>query len=253
MNFFRSSKPLPVSPPTLQETAQENIGKELEALYDSLFALAGLTEQQLATALLALRDLQADTAEQVLVQQAQVENLAWQMQEAMSFLFTYQNLHLADTRVILTILAISSELQKINAETKRLARVVLRLQRLATQMPRLPLQEVGEYAAQMLQAVFDAAVRRDVDLAWQVVEQDSLLDKDYVLLVRRVEAIMIEDADKVAAAVECLWALRALEQIGDYSRNIGEQVIYLLSGKMPRTPQAMLDQSTTVEKMEKNA
>lgn len=248
MNFFRSSKPLPAPPSPVQETPEENISKELEALYDSLFALAGLTEQQLADALLALRDLQAETAEQVLAQQAQVQNLLWQMQEAMSFLFTYQNLRLADTRLILTILTISSELQKISAETKRLARVVLRLQRLATQMPRLPLQEVGEYAAQMLHAVLDAAVRRDVDLAWQVVEQDSLLDKDYVFLVRRLQTIMIEDAEKVAAAVECLWALRALEQIGDYSRNIGEQVIYLLSGKMVRNSALLTEKPSTVEK-----
>jgi phosphate transport system protein len=248
MNFFRSGKLLTPSVPTAQDNLEESIDKELEALYDSLFALAGLIEQQLAEALLALRDLQVDVAERVIAHQVEVQHLAWQMQEAMSFLFTYQNLRLSDTRLLLTILAISAELQKINAETKRLARVVLRLQLLATQMPRLPLQEIGEYAAQMLHAVLDAAVRRDVELAWQVFDQDSLLDKDYVLLVRRLQTIMIEDADKVAAAIECLWALRALEQIGDYSRNIGEQVIYLLSGKMVHSSALLAEKPKTAEK-----
>jgi phosphate transport system protein len=56
---------------------------------------------------------------------------------------------------------------------------------------------------------------------------------------------MMEDPRTISTALEMIWVAKAIERIGDHSKNIAEQVIYIVKGTDVR--------HTTVEELEREA
>ena len=63
------------------------------------------------------------------------------------------------------------------------------------------------------------------------MRNDDNIDIEYKSAIREMITYMIEDPRSISRAMNLMWALRALERIGDHARNIAEQVIYLVHGK----------------------
>ena len=70
----------------------------------------------------------------------------------------------------------------------------------------------------------------DLDLAVEVVREDSNVDKEYGSAMRSLVTFMMEDPRDIGPILNEMWALRSLERIGDHASNIAEHVVYLVRG-----------------------
>ena len=83
----------------------------------------------------------------------------------------------------------------------------------------------------MLANAVDAFDRFDVKAAMSTLEEDAQIDLDYKTALRELVTYMMEDPRSISRAINILWVVRSLERIGDHSKNLCEQIVYVVKGK----------------------
>ncbi|HEX5011890.1 MAG TPA: PhoU domain-containing protein [Planctomycetota bacterium] len=107
----------------------------------------------------------------------------------------------------------------------------------------LPLrfERMTEIVRAMLHDALDALVHRKAQLARRVLEQDPEINEIHKEHFGLLQDTMKASPDSVEAAVDLLSASRQIERIGDQTKNIAEDVVFLIEGQVirhQRTPPA---------------
>jgi phosphate transport system protein len=97
---------------------------------------------------------------------------------------------------------------------------------------------MAEVAASSLDRALDAIENFDVALAVDVVQNDDKLNEMFYAGMRRLSTFLFEDHRNVRFVIDAVFALKALERIGDHATNVAEQLIYAVKGKDVRYVQA---------------
>ena len=83
----------------------------------------------------------------------------------------------------------------------------------------------------MLSRSLDAYARMDVVEALSIIKSDTLVNQEFENISRLLIIKMMEDPRGIKHALYISWCARALERIGDHSKNICGYIVYLIKGK----------------------
>jgi phosphate transport system protein len=83
----------------------------------------------------------------------------------------------------------------------------------------------------MMRDALDAFVRRDAELARQVIPADNKVDGLKDQIFRELLTFMMEDPRTIPRAIRLILISRHLERIADHATNIAEMVVFLVEGK----------------------
>jgi phosphate transport system protein len=221
-----------MSTPGYKQHISSQFNAELEDVRQRVLAMGGLVEQQIVDATRALMEADRALAEAVITNDFKVNQLEVFIDEECSRILARRQPTASDLRLVVAIIKTITDLERIGDEAEKVARMA---KDLATQERFLngmvELQHLSKQVSQMVHDALDAFARMDAEAALAVARQDAVVDREYEALMRQCITFMMEDPRSIRRTMDLIWSARALERIGDHSKNISEYVIYFVKGK----------------------
>jgi phosphate transport system protein len=208
--------------------------REMEHLNQQLIAVGERVEKQVGSAFDAAAQLDVSAAQRIIIGDDEIDNMEVQLEEdCLKLLALYQPVA-NDLRLIIAVLKINNDLERIGDHTVQIAKSVISL----VEKPPIELPEamfsIFKLVKLMLRKSLLAFVEADQGLASTVLDMDDKVDT----LCADTMPVEIEKIRNDTAQIEQRLILinicRQLERIGDHASNIAEDVIYLLSGDIIR-------------------
>jgi phosphate transport system protein len=208
--------------------------REIDRLNQHLVANAKRVEDQVNMAFIALTNMDLAMAGKVIKGDTEIDNVEVEMEEeCLKLLALYQPVA-NDLRLIVAVLKINNDLERIGDHAKNMAEIV---QRMVEGAPlKIPdnMVAIFEKTKLMLRKALLAFVELDSKLAEAVLamddEVDSLCKSQLPLQIELIK----HEPNLTEQHLMLLSLCRQLERIGDHASNIAEDIIYLLSGKIIR-------------------
>ncbi len=218
---------------------------ELEAVRAKVMEMGGLVEQQIVNALESLVSSNLKLAQSVIENDHRVNDLEVQIDEDCSHIIVRRQPAAGDLRMVMMMVKTITDLERIGDEATKIARVTQKIHesdRMFT--PRFAeIKTMVALVRDMLRTSLDAFARLDMSKTVEVALKDEEVDEQFRVAMRQLIIFMLEDPRTISMSLEVLFVAKAIERIGDHSKNIAEYVVYMVKGKDVR--------HTTVEEKER--
>jgi phosphate transport system protein len=194
--------------------------------------MGGLVEEHFDRAIRALSDANSELGLQVAEDDAKVNRMEVAIDEECSRILATRAPTASDLRLIIAIIKTITDLERIGDEAEKIGVLAARLasvERPSTNYREL--RNLASHVKQMIHGTLNAFARLDAHGALEVVKADDVVDEEYESIYRQGITFMMEDPRTISRVMDTTWMARALERIGDHSKNICEYVIFMVHGK----------------------
>ena len=216
----------------MSEHTSKQFDTELETVRTRVLQMGGLVEEQIQRAIDALSSGNMEEIDRVKENDHRVNAMEVELDEACSHIIARRQPAASDLRLIIAVVKTITDLERIGDEAEKIARMaklIHEAERL--HMPRVDLRHVADLAVAMLRSALDAFARLDSKAALRVVQSDEAVDREFRSILRELITFMMEDPRTISRCLEVLFVAKALERIGDHSKNMAEYVIYMVEGR----------------------
>jgi phosphate transport system protein len=217
----------------MTEHTLKQFDAELEAVRARVLQMGGLVEQQIVRAMESLSSGNTQIAERVVDEDHRVNALEVAIDEECSTIIARRQPAAVDLRMLMMVVKTITDLERIGDEAAKIARMTQLICKADRPLvPRMgEVRHMADIALAMLRNALDGFARLDLTVAARVVRQDEQVDDAFRGILRQLITFMMEDPRTISHALEVLFIAKALERIGDHSKNMSEYVVYMVKGK----------------------
>jgi phosphate transport system protein len=205
--------------------------EELEQLKTRLLEMGGLAEEQVRIAIKGLVDRDHDHIDRVLTSDEPLNALHIEIDNRCFTLLALFQPMAADLRAIVAAVKINTDLERVGDLAVNIAEAARRYVQRPPVKKLIDIPRMAGMAQSMLRDALDAFVRRDMQLARQVLNEDDKLDDLKTQIFRELLTYMLQDPSTIEPSLELILISRHLERIGDHATNIAEDVIFIVSAR----------------------
>ncbi len=208
--------------------------QEMDNLRKMITTQATLVEKAVRNSILSISKRSEDLAYFVVVGDDTLDvNEVKIEEECLKVLALHQPVA-GDLRMIVTLLKVNTELERIGDLAVNIAERSLHLFSMEKETKQLDFTTMFYEVSAALKNALDSFLCHDCDLAEKVIASDNVIDNLHRENIDRIKMLLKENPNEIESFLDFLTISRNLERIADSCTNIGEDIIYLEQGKIVR-------------------
>lgn len=211
--------------------------RELQKMQDRLLALGSQVEENLLASVQTLKERDHARSRRLIAADEEVNREQMSIETESLVLIATQQPLASDLRFIASVIAIATELERINDYAKGIAKINLMIGEEPLLPPVADLPPMATKASDMLRRALRAFFQGDVTAAYAIHEEDDEVDHLYNQVYRDLVALIAADVEAMDQATHLLWAAHNLERTADRVSNICERVIFNATGQIIEMPE----------------
>ena len=203
---------------------------ELNELNTQLIKMAAAVEQAVADAMKALKERDKKLADAVSENDRDVDRMERQIEDMCLMLLLKQQPVAGDLRFISAALKIITDLERIGDHAQDICAISLTMDDKPLSVTTDLITRMFEESTAMIKMAVDAFITKDEDLATQCINHDDVVDDLFVQVRKKLIGKLQSGKEDPEELVDLLQIAKYLERVGDHAQNIGEWVIFSLTG-----------------------
>jgi phosphate transport system protein len=204
---------------------------ELQALRNQLLTMGGLVEERVHRAVHALVHRAEEEAQRIIATDKEINDLQIDVDNRCLRLLATQTPLAVDLRLITSAMKINADLERVGDQAVNIAESVLVLIPQPPLKPLIDIPRMATIAEKMIRDALDAFVKKDAELARDVLRRDDEVDELKDQVFRELLTYMMADPGTIQRALSLILISRNLERIADHATNIAEDVIFIAEAK----------------------
>jgi phosphate transport system protein len=216
--------------------------RDLEKIQARIMKMGGLVEESIRNAAQSLEKRDEEMADRVRAGDKVIDDLEDMINEETARVIALRAPTAIDLRLVLSVLKISGNLERIADYAKNIAKRTGVLAQMApVDDSAAALRRMAREVELMLKDALDAYIQRDAEKARDVIHRDREVDQMYNALFREFLTFMMEDPRNITSCMHLHFIAKNIERMGDHATSIAEQVVYLVSGERPEESRPKAD------------
>ncbi|MFA5367938.1 MAG: phosphate signaling complex protein PhoU [Dehalococcoidia bacterium] len=206
--------------------------KKLKEIQDDILLMGSMVEKAILRSMESLKNRNLELARQVIDDDQKINTKRFDIEEKCIEIIATQQPMASDLRIIISVLNVISELERIGDHAEGIAKITLLIGNEPPLKPLIDLPRMAEKTADMLHRSMDAFIQHDVEAARKIAGEDDEIDNLYDQVFRELLTFMAEDPRTITRATRLIWVGHNLERSADRVTNICERIVFVVTGKM---------------------
>lgn len=210
---------------------REYFDLELKALNDKLIEMGALVEGAIKNTITIITNGEYDKLETSRIIEEKINKMEREIQSYCLNLLLLQSPVAGDLRTVSAALKMITDLERIGDQAIDIAEMSTYLKDCENIYSMTHLSEMAERSSNMVTTAIDAFVKKDLKLAKTVATMDDAIDDLFNKVKEEVIDIINTNKELDHQAIDVLLIAKYFEKIGDHAENIGEWVVFSITGK----------------------
>ncbi len=215
---------------------------ELNQITTQLISMGGLVEDSIRLINKSLKKRDVAIAEKIVSGDEKIDLMEETITNSAIELLALRQPQAKDLRTIVVIMKIATNLERIGDYSKNIAKRVGEIIHYQGQEKVTvgSVRRLTKAVQNQLKETLDSFIQQDIEKAELVINTDEDIDQMYNALFREHLTHMMEDPRNISTSMHLLFIAKNLERIGDHLTGIAEQIIFLVSGELPKDNRSKL-------------
>jgi phosphate transport system protein len=209
--------------------------EQLSKLNNNLIEMSALVEEAIGKATVAFETQDGDLARAVMASDDLVDSKEKDIETQCLKLLLSQQPVARDLRQISTALKMITDLERIGDHAIDISELTLFLADETYILDPAAIPAMAAITQKMVTGSIDAFVKKDLELAAQVIDQDDEVDDLFRQTKEALILLVHENAEWGEQAFDLLQIAKYYERIGDHAVNVAEWVIFSITGNHKNT------------------